>query len=192
MKSTRTRGLIESAIENKVVDSDMAAAWHLETAKAVAVGVLPPGSQNIEEHLRRAEERSSSEEIKIMREATELKALEKDLEKRKKELLSKSPKSVSEAVAAIVGIAERLVEWRELRVGKSKIRVIDDEKVFELLCKRKAPGAAVACGWDKRMKKLCGKVFVVRGTWTFGGEYTISHHDGIYLIPFDACSLVEY
>ena len=103
MKSPTTRGLIESAIENKLVDSDMAAAWHLETAKAVAVGMLPPGSQNIEEHLRRAEELSSSDEIKIMREATELKALAKDLEKRRKELLSKSPKSVSEAVMAIIG-----------------------------------------------------------------------------------------
>ena len=191
MKSPTTRGLIESAIENKVVDSDMAAAWHLETAKAVAVGVLPPGSQNIEEHLRRAEELSSSEEIKIMREATELKALERDLEKRKQELLSKSPKSVSDAVAAILKIEHLLVEWRELRVFKSKIRVIDDAEEFIRLCKRKVPGATDSCGWDRR-KKLCGKVFVVSGTWTSTREYTIDHNDRLFSIPFDACSLVEY
>ena len=129
-----------------------------------------------------------------MREATELKALAKDLEKRKKDLLSKSPKSVSEAVAAIVGIAERLVEWRELRVGKSKIRVIDDEKELERLCKRTAPGAAMSCGcsWENQMKKLCGKVFVVDGFWTVLRGYAVYHDDIRCCIPFDACSLVEY
>ena len=202
--SPTMRAIVASAIKNKLVDADAAREWHLESAKAEAL-VLPPGSMSvsIEDHLRRAEEissLSSSEEIEIMRAATDLKGRKddlilemrtrtEDLEKEAKALVDKSPKSVSEAVAAILEYRHKILEWRELRVGKSKIRVIDDAEELERLCKRKAPGARSDCAWDERKKDLCGKVFVVERNWSDVRAYKIS---SFWYIPFDACYLVEY
>ena len=199
VKSPRTRARIESAIEKQLVDADAAREWHLESAKAEAL-VLPRGSLivSIEDHLRRAEEFSSlesSEEIKAMRAATDLKSRAEDLEKEKRALLEKSPESVTDAVAAILGSEQTILEWRELRVGKSKIRVIDDAEEFERLCKRKAPGAESICGWTDDNKKACGKVFVVRKTWPGYRAYEIHHNADrthLLIVPFDACYLVEY
>ena len=116
------------------------------------------------------------------------------LEKETKALVDTGPKSVSEAVAAILEYGQKILEWRVLREGKSKIRVIDDAEELERLCKRKAPGADRTCNWNNEMKDLCGKVFVVQEHWHAGRAYTIGiHHNGRHWgVPFDACRLVAY
>ena len=202
--SPTMRAIVASAIENKLVDADAAREWHLESAKAEAL-VEPSDAMivSIEDHLRRAEEiasLSSSEEIEIMRAATDLKgrkddlilemqARTEDLEKEAKALVDKSPKSVSEAVAAILEYPRKILEWRELRVGESKIRVIDDAEELERLCKRRPPGAEYGCAWQEQKKEVCGKVFVVQRNRSNSRAYAINEG---WLIPFDACRLVEY
>ena len=207
--SSTMRALVESVLENKVVDADTAAAWYLESAKAKATGEMPLDSQivSIEEHLSRAEKLSPSEEIKAVRDAIELKsemddwilemqARTEDLEKEKQALLEKSPESVTDAVAAILGPvcgSGQILEWRELREGKAKIRIIDDAEELERLCKRKAPGAAIPCEWHEQKNEACGKVFVVQRNRPNSRGYAIIRHNGCHWhIPFDACRLVAY
>ena len=207
--SSKMRALVESVLENKVVDADTAAAWYLESAKAKATGEMPLDSQivSIEEHLSRAEKLSPSEEIKAVREAIELKsemddwilemqARTEDLEKEKQALLEKSPESVTDAVAAILGPvcgSGQILEWRELREGKAKIRIIDDAEELERLCNRKAPGAAIPCEWHEQKNEACGKVFVVQRNRPNSRGYAIIRHNGCHWhIPFDACRLVAY
>ena len=124
----------------------------------------------------------------------EMRTRTEDLDKEAKALVDKSPKSVTDAVAAILGSDQKILEWRELRVGKSKIRVIDDAEELERLCKRKAPGAEYGCAWYEQKKEVCGKVFVVQANSSRSRAYRIPHCDNActYLIPFDACRLVAY
>ena len=50
-----TRTLILSAIETGVVEKEAAAAWHLESAKAKALGNLPGALSSVKEHLLQAQ-----------------------------------------------------------------------------------------------------------------------------------------
>ena len=197
-----TRALIESAIERKIVDAAAASTWHLECAKVEAIKPRSPGSQilSIKEHLRRAEEiLSTSEEIKVMRDATVLRsemddwvlkmqARTEDLEKKQQALLEKSPETVSEAVAAILESEQKISESQELREKKSVIRIIDDAEEFERLCKE-----SVLCSWDDEMERFCGRVFIVQSD--HGNICDIDDGSACNLtwsIPIDACSLVAY
>ena len=111
MDSMTTRALVESAIENGAVDDDVAATWHLESAKAKATGLLP-GS--IKDHLLRANALSPSKEIQLMLQATELKSRMDDLESEKQALLAES---ATEEIAAILGEASPVVPDRTSPAG---------------------------------------------------------------------------
>ena len=109
MDSMTTRALVESAVENGAVDDDVAATWHLESAKAKATGLLP-GS--IKDHLLRANALSPSKEIQLMLQATELKSRMDDLESEKQALLAESANAATEEIAAILGEASPVVPDR--------------------------------------------------------------------------------
>lgn len=76
VKCLSTRALIHSAIENGVCEGAAAAAWHLESAKAIAVGLLPGSMSSLKDHLERADALESSKEIQLMLRAATLKLQE--------------------------------------------------------------------------------------------------------------------
>lgn len=76
VKCLSTRALIHSAIENGVCEGAAAAAWHLESAKAIAVGLLPGSMSSLKDHLERADALKSSKEIQLMLRAATLKQQE--------------------------------------------------------------------------------------------------------------------
>jgi hypothetical protein len=75
--SGHMRTLVITVIEGGAVDDDAAAAWHLESAKAVVHGSLPGALSSAKDHLVRADALSPSPEIKLSLEAVNLK-LEQD------------------------------------------------------------------------------------------------------------------
>ena len=191
MDSKQTRTLIQSAIENGGVDDDAAATWHLESAKLIAAGEMPGAISSVKDHLELADARSSSPEITLSLKAVNLK-LQQDA------LLKEGADAGAGVVASVLG-GEKTVAfppmpaWRELRVGKSVIRVIDDPAEAERLCKRKAPGADHRVFWNPSLAPCCGKFYVVAENWSGTKSYDIANPDGTnYTFPFDAVSLAAY
>ena len=92
LKCGSTRALVLAAIENGACDAAAAAAWHLESAKAVAAGKLPGTMSSAKDHLERADELAPSTEIQLMLRAAKLKLHE--------DLLAKEA-----AIAGIDGVA---------------------------------------------------------------------------------------
>jgi len=84
--------------------------------------------------------------------------------------------------------------WRELRKGKSWIRVIDDPAELERLCNRNAPGADRCVSWNSSMAQFCGKFYVVKANWSGSkGYYIEKPDDGTnWHFPFNAVSLAAY
>ena len=197
MDSTSTRTLIQSAIENGGVDDDAAATWHLESAKLIAAGEMPGAISSVKDHLELADARSSSPEITLSLKAVNLK-LQQDA------LLKEGADAGAGVVASVLGgemtgfsvmpvAFPPMPAWRELRVGKSVIRVIDDPAEAERLCKRKAPGADHRVFWNPSLAPCCGKFYVVAENWSGTKSYDIANPDGTnYTFPFDAVSLAAY
>ena len=148
MDSTQTRTLIQSAIENGGVDDDAAATWHLESAKLIAAGEMPGAISSVKDHLELADARSSSPEITLSLEAVNLK-LQQDA------LLKRGADAGAGVVASVLGGEKTgfsvMPAWRELRKGKSWVRVIDDPTELERLCLRSAPGANRRACWNPPM-----------------------------------------
>ncbi|KAH8046826.1 lysine N-methyltransferase [Aureococcus anophagefferens] len=153
------RTLIQSAIENGGVDEDAAATWHLESAKLIATGKMPGSISSVKDHLELADALSSSPEIKLLLEAVDLK-VQQDA------LLKRGADAGVGCVASVLGVEKMsftpMPAWRELRVGKSVIRIMDDAAEAERLCERPAPGADSCVNWDPSMAQCCGKVYVVK------------------------------
>ena len=83
--------------------------------------------------------------------------------------------------------------WRELRVRKSWVRVIDDPAELKRLCLRKAPGADRWVIWNSSMAQCCGKFYVVLENHSDIKGYVIENPDGNnWLFPFNAVSLAAY
>ena len=203
--SELTRTLVLSAIENGVVDADAAAAWHLESAKAVATGRLSGALSSVKGHLDRAESLSSSTEVHLMLRAVALKSQMDDLDSQKQALLKEAADAGVDAVSIIFGGASpdggvTMKKFRKLQEDRSKIRIIDDAEEFQRLCERPAPGATYASGWCEEMSGFCGKVYTVLRNQEGESEYRgyVIEDDEIeecedekYSIPFDACILVS-
>ena len=192
------RTLTRSIIESGAVDDDSAAAWHYESAKAMADGKLAGGTLSVKDHLLRADALSSSTEIKLSLKAVNLKL---ELEA----LLKEGADAGIDMVVSVLGGAKTgeapMTELRKLREGKSIIRIISDTAEFKRLCERKAPGATSAVGWYEGMSVLCGKEYTVlkyeepedrerlQAYVIEDDEVEESEHVHFYL-PFDACILV--
>ena len=196
--STQTRTLILTAIEGGAVDDDAAAAWHFESAKATADGKLTGVLSSAKDHLLRADALSSSPEIKLSLKAVNLK-FEQDA------LLKQGADAGVDLVASVLGGAKTgeapMTEWRELRVGKSVIRIIADEDELKRLCQRKTRGSSVKAGWNSQMKSCAGMVYLVdkNGSRTKPWYYVkrLPHEmdtgeKDTWAFPFDACILVAY
>ena len=187
---TQTRTLIQSAIENGGVDGDAAATWHLESAKLIATGEIPGATSSVKNHLELADALSSSPEIKLLLEAVDLK-VQQDA------LLKRGADAGVGCVASVLGVEKiafpPMPAWRELREGKSWIRVIDDPAELERLCLRKAPGANDRVGWSDSLAQCCGKFYVVKQNRSGRKGYVIANPDDAdWTFPFDAVSLVTY
>lgn len=186
------RTLTRTIIESGAVDDDSAAAWHFESAKAMADGKLTGSSSVIKDHLVRADALSSSTEIKLSLKAVNLKL---ELEA----LLKEGADAGIDMVVSVLGGAKKdeapMTEWRKLREGKSIIRIISDAAEFERLCERKAPGATSPVGWCEEMSGFCGKEYTVleyqepedRELLQARQAYGIEDD---FNVPFDACILV--
>ena len=197
MDSKQTRTLIQSAIENGGVDDDAAATWHLESAKLIAAGEMPGAISSVKDHLELADARSSSPEITLSLKAVNLR-LQQDA------LLKEGADAGAGVVASVLGGEKTafsvMPAWRELRVNKSWIRVIDDPAELERLCNRKAPGADLRMHrnwskihWSDSKAQCCGKFYVVKGNRSGLKGYSIEDPDGVYwCFPFDAVSLAAY
>ena len=191
MDSTSTRTLIQSAIENGGVDDDAASTWHLESAKLIAAGEMPGAISSVKDHLELAAARSSSPEITLSLEAVNLK-LQQDA------LLKRGADAGAGVVASVLGVEKTgfsvMPAWRELRKGKSWIRVIDDPAELERLCNRNAPGANSQMGWNSSMAQFCGKFYVVKkNDGGRKGYCIVNPDDGTnWYFPFDVFSLVAY
>ena len=196
------RTLTRTIIESGAVDDDSAAAWHFESAKAMADGKLTGALTSIKDHLVRADALSSSTEITLSLKAVNLKL---EMEAQVEALLKEGADLGIDMVVSVLGGAKtgeaRMTEWRKLRAGKSVIRIINDAAEFERLCERKAPGAASPVGWCEEMSGFCGKEYTVLENREDGEIYdSESPADRDYLIenslhekfsvPFDACILV--
>ena len=199
-----TRILVLSAIENGVVDDDAAAAWHLESAKAIACGTLDGALSSMKDHLDRAESRSSSTEVTLMLRAVALKSQMDDLDSQKRELVKEAADAGYSSVLIVLGDDSRnpgvpMKEFVKLREGESKIRIIDDVEEFERLCDRVAPGAKYPVGWCEEMAGFCGKEYTVLEPDEENGDIYLSYpiqddeidEDETYSVPFDACILVS-
>ena len=187
---TQTRTLIQSAIENGGVDDDAAATWHLESAKLIAAGEMPGAISSVKDHLELAAARSSSPEIKLLLEAVDLK-VQQDA------LLKRGADAGVDCVASVLGVEKMsfipMPAWRELREGKSWIRVIEDAAEAERLCERPAPGTDISVTWNSSMERFCGKVYVVKRMEPDFKGYGIEDPDGYnWNFPFDAVSLVTF
>ena len=190
MDSKQTRTLIQSAIENGGVDDDAAATWHLESAKLIATGELPGVCSSMRDHLELADALSSSPEIKLLLEAVDLK-VQQDA------LLKRGADAGVDCVASVLGVEKMsfipMPAWRELREGKSWIRVIEDAAEAERLCERPAPGTDISVTWNSSMERFCGKVYVVKRMEPDFKGYGIEDPDGYnWNFPFDAVSLVTF
>ena len=191
MDSTQTRTLIQSAIENGGVDEDAAATWHLESAKLIATGELPGSICSVKDHLESADALSSSPEIKLSLKAVDLK-VQQDA------LLKEGADTGTGVVAAILSVEKTgfsvMPAWRDLREGKSWIRVINDPAEAKRLCNRYAPGANDRVRWNSSMAQCCGKFYVVKWNRSDVKCYCIENPDGgaNWSFPFDAVSLAAY
>ena len=190
MDSTSTRTLIQSAIENGGVDDDAAATWHLESAKLIAAGEMPGAISSVKDHLELADALSSSPEIKLLLEAVDAKL-------RTDALLKRGADAGVECVASILGGEKTgfppMTAWRELRVDKSVIRIIDDAAEAERLCERPASGGDDSVNWNSLMERCCGKFYVVNENFSCYKGYGIENPAGTdWNFPFDAVSLVAY
>ena len=196
------RTLTRTIIESGAVDDDSAAAWHFESAKAMADGKLTGALTSIKDHLVRADALSSSTEITLSLKAVNLKL---EMEAQVEALLKEGADLGIDMVVSVLGGAKKdeapMTEWRKLRAGKSVIRIINDAAEFERLCERKAPGAASPVGWCEEMSGFCGKEYTVLKNREDGEIYDSEPPpDRDYVIenslresfnvPFDACILV--
>ena len=194
------RTLTRTIIESGAVDDDSAAAWHYESAKAMADGKLAGGTLSVKDHLLRADALSSSTEIKLSLKAVNLKL---ELEA----LLKEGADAGIDMVVSVLGGAKtpfeaRMTEWRKLQTGKSVIRIINDAAEFKRLCERKAPGATRAVNWSEEMSGLCGKEYTVfqnqspedrellQAYVIEDDEIEKSEDYEHFYVPFDACILV--
>jgi len=189
--SSQTRSLIRTAIENGGVDDDSAAAWHLESAKAIAGGKLVGALTSMKDHLESADALSSSPEIKLSLEAVNLK-LQQDT------LLKRGSDAGADLVALVLGGAKTgdattesaetpLARWRELRPGKSIIRIISDASLLKQHCERPPRGADGSICWMDELANLCGQTCRVKENDVEGKGYCVL--DAWY-VPFKACILV--
>ena len=193
------RTLTRTIIESGAVDDD-AAAWHFESAKAMADGKLTGFTWlTVKDHLVRADALSSSTEIKLSLKAVNLK-LEMEA------LLKEGADAGFDMVVSVLGGAKPgeapMTEWRRLRAGKSVIRIINDAAEFKRLCERKAPGATRAVNWSEEMSGLCGKEYTVfidqapedrellQAYVIEDDEIEKSEDYEHFYVPFDACILV--
>jgi len=187
--SGHTRTLVLTVIEGGAVDDDAAAVWHLESAKAMADGKLTGAFTSMKDHLDRADALSSSPEIKLTLEAVVLKL-------QQIALLKRGADAGASGVASVLGGAKTdeapaeapMTEWRDLRVNKSVIRIISDVTECQRLCRRRAPGADINCGWSDAKEKYCGKTCVVHPSNLDAKSYSVDS----FHFPFDACILVAY
>ena len=196
--SGQTRTLVLTVIEGGAVDDDAAAAWHLESAKAMADGKLTGALTSMKDHLDRADALSSSPEIKLSLKAVNLK-FEQDA------LLKQGADAGVDLVASVLGGAKTgeapMTEWRELRVGKSVIRIIADEDELKRLCQRKPRGSSVIAGWNSQLRSCAGMFYLVdkNGSRTKPHYYVkrLPHErdtgeKDTWAFPYDACILVAY
>jgi len=188
------RTLTRTIIESGAVDDDSAAAWHFESAKAMADGKLAGALSTVRDHLVRADALSSSTEITLSLKAVNLKL---ELEA----LLKEGADAGIDMVVSVLGGAKKdeapMTKWRKLRAGKSVIRIINDAAEFKRLCEREAPGAASPVGWCEEMSGFCGKEYTVLETqengefYDSGSDYVIENSPlDFFDVPFDACILV--
>ncbi|KAK7231409.1 hypothetical protein SO694_00072137 [Aureococcus anophagefferens] len=188
------RTLTRTIIESGAVDDDSAAAWHFESAKAMADGKLTGALASMKDHLVRADALSSSTEITLSLKAVNLK-LEQEA------LLKEGADAGIDMVVSVLGGAKTgeapMTEWRKLRAGKSVIRIINDAAEFKRLCEREAPGASSPVGWCEEMSGFCGKEYTVLETqengeiYDSGSDYVIENSPlDFFDVPFDACILV--
>ena len=195
------RTLTRTIIESGAVDDDSAAAWHFESAKAMADGKLKGefSLSTVRDHLVRADALSSSTEITLSLKAVNLK-LEMEA------LLKEGADAGIDMVVSVLGGAKKdeapMTEWRKLRAGKSVIRIINDAAEFKRLCERKAPGATRAVNWSEEMSGLCGKEYTVfkdqepedrelhQAFVIEDDEIEKSEDYEYFYVPFDACILV--
>ena len=198
------RTLTRTIIESGAVDDDSAAAWHFESAKAMADGKLTGGSlSSMKDHLVRADALSSSTEITLSLKAVNLKL---EMEAQVEALLKEGADLGIDMVVSVLGGAKKdeapMTEWRRLRAGKSVIRIINDAAEFKRLCERKAPGATRAVNWSEEMSGLCGKEYTVfqnqspedrellQAYVIEDDEIEKSEDYEHFYVPFDACILV--
>ena len=145
----------------------------------------------MKDHLELADARSSSPEITLSLKAVNLK-LQQDA------LLKEGADAGAGVVASVLGGEKTgfppMPAWRELRKGKSWIRVIDDPAELERLCNRNAPGAGLRLSWNSSMARCCGKFYVVKANRSDLKGYVIENPDcgNNWLFPFNAVSLAAY
>ena len=197
--SELTRTLVLSAIENGVVEDDAAAAWHLDSAKAVASGKLSGAMSSVKDHLDRAESFASSTEVDLMLRAVALKSQMDDLESERYALLKEAADAGVDVSIVFGGASPNpgvpMKEFVKLRDGQSKVRIIDDAEEFKRLCEHPAPDMLV--GWWREMSGFCGKEYTVLENADYEYGYVIEDdeieecEDETYIIPFAACILVS-
>ena len=187
------RTLTRTIIESGAVDDDSAAAWHYESAKAMADGNLTGTGLSMKDHLVRADALSTSTEITLSLKAVNLK-LEMEA------LLKEGADAGFDMVVSVLGGAKPgeapMTEWRRLRAGKSVIRIINDAAEFKRLCEREAPGATSPVEWCEEMSGSCGKLYTVFENKEAEDREILQAYviedDEIenFYVPFDACILV--
>ena len=94
-----------------------------------------------------------------------------------------------------------MTEWRELREGKSVIRIIADEDELKRLCRRAPRGSTATVGWNSQVR-LCGGMFylVDRNAHTkkWYQVKRLPHEPreqgtvDYWVFPYDACILIKY
>ena len=181
------RQTIVSLIEAGAVEQEEALAWHLETAKLYAKGNLTP-TDSAEHHFKAAAALGSVEASQYMVGLNLRRTL---AEFDRQATVAGLDLEVFGARAAPA--AEQVMsEYKRLRVGISKIRIINNAAELERLCRRKAPGAAKVVGFRQGKAAICGKEFVVAADdYNLNSKsYKLHCHEGWY-VPFDACSLVS-
>lgn len=187
VESNAARNLVRAAIDSGGVDEKDAAAWHVASARCHASGELPGGMSAAKEHLDRAERCAPSAESSMLLKALDIRA--------------QVDKLVQEADAAGIvglgdfvkghstpngGIGATMKKWRDdLRSGVDVVRIINDARELERLCRRPAPGSDKAVDYCAGMEELCGRCFVIGQTDKEDRSIEIcpSH----FFVPYDAC-----
>ena len=193
------RTLVQAAIDGGGVADEDAVTWYLASARRAASGALPGGPGAARNYLDRAARMTTkARDASLVAEIALLRRAVAHREQGDALLAEAATEGVTGVDEILNRVAAAVVEdpnapMKEFRYGiQGKcIRIVDDDELFEELCRRPAPGASEGeCEWEERMADMCGVQFIVEECDVGLRAYRV-YYDGDYpCVPFDACIFV--